>query len=70
MARKLPLTTKTLVLTGTLQTMSREIAKQRLLALGAKVSESVSSKTSYVVAGEEPGLKLAKAKKLGVTVFK
>jgi DNA ligase (NAD+) len=68
-AQKLPLTAKTFVLTGTLHAMTRETAKERLLTLGAKVSESVSSKTSYVVAGEEPGSKLAKAQKLGVIIL-
>lgn len=60
---------KTFVLTGTLSQLSREEAKEKLLALGAKVSESVSSKTDYVVAGEFPGSKLGKAEALGVKVL-
>jgi DNA ligase (NAD+) len=57
------------VLTGTLATMSREIAKEKILALDGKVVGSVSKNTSYVVAGEEAGSKLANAKKLGVKVL-
>jgi DNA ligase (NAD+) len=60
---------KTFVLTGTLATMSREIAKEKILNLGGKVSGSVSSSTSYVVAGEEAGSKLTNAQKLGVKVL-
>ncbi|MCK4951597.1 MAG: NAD-dependent DNA ligase LigA, partial [Gammaproteobacteria bacterium] len=60
---------KTFVLTGTLEHMTRDHAKDRLVALGAKVSGSVSSKTNYVVAGEKAGSKLEKAKKLGVKVI-
>lgn len=60
---------KTVVLTGTLPTLSRDAAKDMLEAAGAKVSGSVSKKTSYVVAGEEAGSKLAKAEELGVPVL-
>ncbi len=60
---------KTVVLTGTLPTMGRDEAKDLLEAAGAKVSGSVSKKTSYVVAGAEAGSKLAKAEELGVPVL-
>lgn len=60
---------KTVVLTGTLATMGREEAKASLLALGAKVSGSVSAKTDYVIAGSEAGSKLYKANELGVQVL-
>ncbi|BEU96835.1 NAD-dependent DNA ligase LigA [Acidovorax sp. DW039] len=59
----------TIVLTGTLPTLSRDAAKEMLEAAGAKVSGSVSKKTSYVVAGEEAGSKLTKAQELGVPVL-
>ena len=59
----------TFVLTGTLSTMSRELAKEKILNLSGKVSGSVSKNTSYVVAGEESGSKLANAQKLGVKVL-
>ncbi|KTD18899.1 NAD-dependent DNA ligase LigA [Legionella jordanis] len=64
-----PLYGKTLVLTGTLNSMGREEAKARLLALGAKVSGSVSKKTDFVIAGAEAGSKLDKANELGVRVL-
>jgi len=60
---------KTVVLTGTLPTLTREQATARIEALGGKVSSSVSKKTDYVLAGEEAGSKLEKAKKLGVPVI-
>ncbi len=65
----LPLAGKTIVLTGTLPTLSREDAKEKLEAAGAKVAGSVSKKTDYVVAGEEAGSKLVKAQDLGITVL-
>lgn len=64
-----PLMGQTWVLTGTLEQMSRDQAKARLLALGAKVSGSVSGKTHTVVAGPGAGSKLAKAEQLGVPVL-
>lgn len=60
---------QTVVLTGTLAALSRELAKQRLEALGAKVAGSVSKKTAFVVAGSEAGSKLDKAQALGVAVW-
>jgi DNA ligase (NAD+) len=64
-----PLTGRQYVITGTLEQWSREEAKAALEALGAKVSDSVSGKTTGVVVGESPGSKLAKAQKLGVAVL-
>jgi len=64
-----PLAGKTLVLTGTLPTLSREDAKALIEAAGGKVSGSVSKKTHCVVAGEEAGSKLDKARELGVPVL-
>ena len=59
---------KSFVLTGTIS-MSRDEAKEKIRALGGDISESVSSKTSYVIAGENPGSKLDKAQKLGVPII-
>lgn len=65
----LPLKGLTYVLTGTLETMSRDDAKAQLLALGAKVAGSVSAKTDYVVAGPGAGSKLQKAEELNIPVL-
>jgi DNA ligase (NAD+) len=62
-------TGKTFVLTGTLPTMKREEAEQKILAAGGKVTGSVSKKTSYVLAGADAGSKLEKAQALGVAVI-
>ncbi len=64
-----PLAGKTFVLTGTLESLTRDEASDRLRALGAKVSGSVSKKTDYVVAGRDAGSKLDKAQELGVMVL-
>jgi DNA ligase (NAD+) len=63
---ELPLAGKTFVITGTLQTMTREDAKARLQALGAKVAGSVSTKTDAVIVGADAGSKAAKAAELGI----
>lgn len=63
------LTGKSVVLTGTLPTWTRDEATRYLLAAGAKVTGSVSAKTAYVVAGDEAGSKLRRAQELGVTVL-
>jgi len=64
-----PFAGKTVVLTGSLSQLSRDDAKARLVALGAKVAGSVSKKTDLVIAGEAAGSKLAKAQELGIDVI-
>lgn len=64
-----PLAGRTLVVTGTLPTYSREQMTELIKRAGGKVTSSVSAKTSYVVAGESPGTKLEKAEKLGIPVL-
>jgi DNA ligase (NAD+) len=59
----------TFVLTGTLPSLTREVAKEMIESAGGRVSGTVSKKTNYVVAGEEAGSKLDKAQSLGVTVL-
>jgi DNA ligase (NAD+) len=68
-AQDSPFSGKTWVLTGTLSVMTREAAQEKILALGGKVSGSVSKKTDYVIAGAEAGSKLRKAEELGVKVL-
>ena len=69
-AEKGALAGKTLVLTGTLPNMTREAATERIEAAGGKVTGSVSKKTDYVVAGEDPGgSKFTKAQDLGTTIL-
>jgi len=60
---------KSFVLTGGLETMTRDEAKQKIRELGGSISESISSKISYIVVGSEPGSKADKAKKLGVKII-
>lgn len=68
-ASELPLSGKRVVLTGTLSGLTRTEAKEKLEALGARVTGSVSKNTDLVIAGENPGAKLEKAAKLGVEVW-
>jgi DNA ligase (NAD+) len=60
---------KTVVVTGTLKNYTRATIKQKLQNLGARVSESVSKKTDYVIAGESAGSKYDKAVKLGIRIL-
>ena len=60
---------KTIVITGTLQSWSRDRLTERLQELGAKVTGSVSRKTDYLIAGENAGSKFAKAESLGVPIL-
>ncbi len=67
--RPAPLADKTFVFTGALASMTRDEAKARLKALGAKATDSISKKTDYVVAGRSPGSKLDKARRLGLAIL-
>jgi DNA ligase (NAD+) len=64
-----PLAGKTFVITGTLSSFTRDQARAALEAKGATVTDSVSKKTTYLVAGEEAGSKLEKARKLGIPIL-
>jgi DNA ligase (NAD+) len=68
-ASEKPLAGKVVVITGTLANMSREEAKEMLESMGARVTASVSKKTDFVLAGENPGSKLDKAKALGIAIY-
>ncbi|MGH8676900.1 MAG: BRCT domain-containing protein, partial [Burkholderiales bacterium] len=68
-ARRSAIAGKTFVLTGSLPSLTRDQARERIEAGGGKVSGSVSKKTDYVVAGAEPGSKYDKAVELGITVL-
>jgi DNA ligase (NAD+) len=64
-----PLSGKIFVLTGTLESMTRDEAKDQIRALGGKVAGSVSTKTDYLAHGKKPGSKLAKAQNLEITIL-
>ena len=68
--RAMKLSGKTFVLTGTLESLTRAEAKEKITALGGNVSNSVAKKTDFVVVGENPGSKLKQAKKLGIKLIK
>ena len=68
-ASDMPLSGQTVVVTGTLKSMSRQDIEELIVRLGGKASSSVSKKTNYLVAGEEAGSKLEKARSLGVAVL-
>ncbi len=68
-AKSYKLANKTFVITGSLEKMSRDEARQKIRELGGKTTESVSKQTSYVVVGNEPGSKYQKAQKLGVEIL-
>lgn len=68
-AQNLPLSGKTFVLTGSLTNLTREQAKERLIAKGAHISESVSKNVSFVVVGDSAGSKLKKAEALGIPLL-
>ena len=65
----MPLSGKTFVLTGTLPSMTRDEATEKIEALGGHVTGSVSKKTDFLLAGTEPGSKFDKAKELGIRVI-
>jgi DNA ligase (NAD+) len=64
-----PFSGKTVVITGTLSSMTREEAKAKLMSLGAKITGSVSKKTDMVIVGEKPGAKAAQARDLRVLIL-
>jgi DNA ligase (NAD+) len=68
-AAELQLSGKTFVLTGTLPSMTRDEATEKIEALGGHVTGSVSKKTDYILAGAEPGSKFDKAKELGIRII-